>query len=144
MTAAETWPPGVTCSPPSLSPAQQLQRGYFLPCLLAGASLAPAPGTWWAWGGGWQGQRCHSPLNLTRPADGQTAPGTQHWQHCDPSTLLRQRGMTEIPEVCADPLSWPGPIVGKERDVKSQCAAKVEIVHVEDDTWHLTLGPRTF
>lgn len=87
MTATETWSLGVTCSPPSLSPARQLQWGYFLPRLLAGASLAPAPGTWWARGVDGANAAIRPLTSHALPM----APWIQRWKHCHDVSHWRKR-----------------------------------------------------
>lgn len=47
MTAAETRRPGVTCSPCHSLSCPTTAAGLFFAPAASGASLAPAPGTWW-------------------------------------------------------------------------------------------------
>ena len=50
MTAAETWRPGVTCSRCHSLSCPTTAAGLFFALAASGASLAPAPGTWWTRG----------------------------------------------------------------------------------------------
>lgn len=67
--------------------------GLFLPWLLAGLAWRQSPGSGEL--GGWQGHRCHLPLNLPHPTDANRHLGTRQWKHCH-GVLHWQNRITEM------------------------------------------------